>query len=131
MRYSSFSVIFIYFDTPSFDFGLIFRGDAQPIGKSFVLNLLKKKIKNNHYSGNLLDLENWWCILAQFEKFKQIWGTVKAGLLNLKNKRFENSICLKKMHISEAAGGAKFGVKWPICPSQQQGSLLEISYMPL
>ena len=25
----------------------------------------------------------------------------------------------------------KIGVKWPICPSQQQGPLLEISYIPL
>ena len=50
-----------------------------------MLNLLKKQIfKNNHYSGSFLDPENWWCILAQFEKFEQIWGTVKAGLLNQK-----------------------------------------------
>ena len=25
----------------------------------------------------------------------------------------------------------KIGVKWPICPNQQQGPLLEISYIPL
>ena len=25
----------------------------------------------------------------------------------------------------------KIGVKWPICPNQQQGPLLEISYTPL
>ena len=25
----------------------------------------------------------------------------------------------------------KIGVKWSICPNQQQGSLLEISYIPL
>ena len=48
-----------------------------------MLNLLKKNIfRHNHYSRSLLDPENWWWILAQFEKLKQIWGTVKAGLLN-------------------------------------------------
>ena len=25
----------------------------------------------------------------------------------------------------------KIGVKWPICPNQQQGPFLEISYIPL
>ena len=64
-----------------------------------MLNLLRKKIfKNNHYSGSLLDPENWWCILAQFEKFEQIWGTVKGRTLKLK-KRFENSICFA-FHLS-------------------------------
>ena len=58
-----------------------------------MLNLLKKKFfKNNHYSGGLLDPEKWWCILAQFEKFEQIWGIVKGRTLKLK-KRLENSIC--------------------------------------
>ena len=92
-----------------------------------MLNLLKKQIlKNNHYFGSFLDLENWWCISAQFEKFEQIWGTVKDRTLKLK-KRFGNSICFgfplstylllyvsymqnfKKMHVCEAAGGAKLG----------------------
>ena len=53
----------------------------------------KKKIKNNHYSRSLLDPENWWCTLAQFEKFEQIWGAVKGRTLKWR-KRFENSICL-------------------------------------
>ena len=92
-----------------------------------MLNLLKRKIfKNNHYSGNLLDPENSWCIFAQFENFEQIWGTVKGSTLKLKT-RFKNSICLafhfstylllcvpymqnfKKMHACEAAGGTKLG----------------------
>ena len=93
-----------------------------------MLNLLKKQIfKNNHYSRSFLDPENWWCILAQFEKFEQIWGTVKGRTLKLKKKRFENSMCFafhlstylllyvpymqnfKKMHACEAAGGTKLG----------------------
>ena len=38
----------------------------------------------------------------------------------------------KKMHACEAAGWwCKIGVKWLICPNQQQGPLLEISYIPL
>ena len=37
----------------------------------------------------------------------------------------------KKIHACEAAGGAKIELKWPICPNQQQGPLLEISYIPL
>ena len=37
----------------------------------------------------------------------------------------------KKMYACEAAGGAKLGVKWPTCPNQQQGPLLEILYIPL
>ena len=37
----------------------------------------------------------------------------------------------KYMHACEAAACAKLGVKWPICPNQQQGPLLEISYIPL
>ena len=71
----------------------------------------------------MLDPENWWFTLVQFEKFEQIWGTVKGRTLELK-KRFENSIRfvfhlstyyylyvpymqnLKKTHACEAAGGA-------------------------
>ena len=104
--------------------------------------------KNNHYSGSLLDPENWWCILAQFEKFEQIWGTVKGRTLKLK-KRFENSICFafhlstylllyvpymqnfKKNACLRSCWWCKIGVKWSICPNQQQGPLLEISYIPL
>ena len=97
-----------------------------------MLNLLKKKIfKNNHYSRSLLDPKNWWCILAQFEKFEQIWGTVKKGrTLKLKKKEKKDLnipyvlhfICpitsyhmyltcktSKIMHACEAAGGAKLG----------------------
>ena len=43
------------------------------------------------------------------EKFEQIWGPKRVGLSNKKKKRFENSICFKKMHACEAAGGAKLG----------------------
>ena len=32
---------------------------------------------------------------------------------------------------AETAGGRKIGVKWPICPNQQQGPLLKISYIHL
>ena len=65
-------------------------------------------------------------------------------------KRFENSICFafhlytdfiiictlhakfQKKHAREAAGWwCKIGIKWPICPNQQEGPLLEISYIPL
>ena len=64
--------------------------------------------------------------MAQFEKFEQIWRTVKGRILKLK-KRFENSIRFrfhlstylllygpymqnfKKMRACEAAGGAKLG----------------------
>ena len=35
------------------------------------------------------------------------------------------------LQISHQIAGAKLGVKWPICPNQQQGPLLEISYIPL
>ena len=46
--------------------------------QNFMLNLLKQKLfKNSHYSKSLMDPENWWCILAQFEIIEQIWGTVK------------------------------------------------------
>ena len=92
-----------------------------------MLNLLKKTLfKNNDYFGNLLDPENWWCILEQFGKFEQILCTVKCRTLKL-TKWFENSICsafhlsiylllyvpymqnFKKMHACEAADGAKLG----------------------
>ena len=57
---------FVYFHTPFFDFGPVFKGDAQLMEKNllnfqmqnFMLNLLKKKLfKNNHYSRSLLDPE--------------------------------------------------------------------------
>ena len=115
-----------------------------------MLNLLKKQIfKNNHYSGSFLDPENWWCILAQFEKFEQIWGTVKAGLLNLIKKDLKISspyvshfICLltyyhmcatnfQKNASLRSCWWCKIGAKWPICPNQQQEPLLKISYIPL
>ena len=32
----------------------------------------------------------------------------------------------KKYACLQAAASAKLGVKWPICPNQQQGPLLEI-----
>ena len=39
---------------------------------------------------------------------------------------------IKNMHACEAAASAcKIGVKWPICPSQQQEPLLEVSNVPL
>ena len=74
----------------------------------------------------MLDPEDWWCTLAQFEKFEQVWGTVKGRILELK-KGFENSIyfafhlstCLliyvpymqnfKKIHVCKTAGDAKLG----------------------
>ena len=48
----------------------------------------KNTFKNNHYFRSLLDPENRWRVLAQFEMFEQIWGTVKDSL-----KRFENYKC--------------------------------------
>ena len=57
---------FFFFLNPFFDCGPVFRGDTQPIEKSlldfqmqnFMLNLLKKNFKNNHYSRSLQDPEN-------------------------------------------------------------------------
>ena len=78
-----------------------------------------KIFKNNHYFRSLLDPENQWCVLAQFEIFEQIWGTVKDSLKDLKNKNVLHFICLliitcnpharfqKKMYACKAA--AKFG----------------------
>ena len=44
-----------------------------------MLDLLNRKIfKSNYYSGSLLDPESRWCILVQFEKFEQMWDTVKT-----------------------------------------------------
>ena len=38
----------------------------------------------------------------------------------------------KKVRACEAAGWwYKIGLKWPICPNQQQGPILEISCIPL
>ena len=64
--------------------------------QNFMLNLLEKKkmFKNNHYFRSLLDPENRLCVLAQFEIFEQIWGTVKDSL-----KRFENYKCFA-FHLS-------------------------------
>ena len=53
-----------------------------------------KIFKNNHYFRSLLDPENRWCVLVQFEIFEQIWGTVKDSL-----KRFENYKCFA-FHLS-------------------------------
>ena len=112
-------------------------------------NPLKKHIfKNNHYSGSFLDPENRWCISAQFEKFEQIWGSVKGRTLKLKN-RFENSIWFRfpfstylllyvpymqkfqKNACMWSCWCCKIGVKSPICPNQQPGPLLEILYISL
>ena len=54
----------------------------------------KNTFKNNHYFRSLLDPENRWCVLAQFEMFEQIWGTVKDSL-----KRFESYKCFA-FHLS-------------------------------
>ena len=37
----------------------------------------------------------------------------------------------KKYACLRSCRWCKIGVKWPICPNQQQGPLLEISYIPL
>ena len=114
-----------------------------------MLNLLKKTLfKNNGYFGSLLEPDNWWCILAQFEKFEQILGTIKYRTLKL-TKWFENSICFafhlsiylllyvpymqnfKKNTCLWSCWRCKIGVKWHICPNHQQVPLLEISYIPL
>ena len=85
--------------------------------------MLNLKFKNNDYSGSLLDPENWWCILDQFEKSEQIWGIYSKGR-TLKLKKDLKIPCFlfylstyymyptckisKKMHACEAAdGGAK------------------------
>ena len=111
-----------------------------------MLNLLKKKIfKNNHFSRGLLDLENWWCILAQFVKPKQICGkgrTLKSKktskipyalhfsvylliIISILHAKFPKNACL------QSCWWCKIRVKWSICSNQQQGPLLEISYIPL
>ena len=92
--------------------------DAKFYAESFEI----KKLKNNHFFRSLLDPENRWCVLVQYEIFEQIWGTVKDSL-----KRFENYKCFafhlstyyytkptckiskRKMYACEAAAGAKLG----------------------
>ena len=64
--------------------------DAKFYAESFEIKIFK----NNHYFRSLLDPENRWCVLAQFEIFEQIWGTVKDSL-----KRFENYKCFA-FHLS-------------------------------
>ena len=64
-----------------------------PDAKFYPESFGKKMFKNNHYFKNLLDPENRG-ILAQFEIFDQIWGTVKDSL-----KRFENYKCFA-FHLS-------------------------------
>ena len=64
----------------------------------------------NYYSRSMLDPENWWCVLVQFEIF---------GLLNqkkdLKIPYVWHFICLliinfkKKMHACKAAAGGPLG----------------------
>ena len=72
---------------------------------------------------SLLDPGNWWCVLAQFEIFEQIWGTVKVSLKTkipnvlhfMSTYYYMQPTCKKKknacMHacMREAAGGAKLG----------------------
>ena len=36
----------------------------------------------------------------------------------------------KKYTCLQSCCWCKIGVKWPICPNQQQGTLLQISYIP-
>ena len=88
-------VSFFLLSYPLFWLWAIFRVDPQPIAKkllnfsiwNFILYLLKNKIfENNHYPESLLHPENWWRILAEFEKFEQIWGTVKGRTLKLTKK---------------------------------------------
>ena len=64
--------------------------DAKFYTKSFEIKIFE----NNYYFRSLLDLENRWCVLVQFEMFEQIWGTVKDSL-----KRFENNKCFA-FHLS-------------------------------
>ena len=85
---------------------------------------------------------------SPFEKFEQIWGTVNANDRTLKLKKdlkipyVSHFICLliiictlhakfQKNACLRNCRWCKIGVKWPICPNQQQGPLLEISYIPL
>ena len=65
-----------------------------PDARFYAESFGKKMFKNNHYFKSLLDPENRWCVLAQFEIFEQIWGTVKDFL-----KRLENYKCFA-FHLS-------------------------------
>ena len=78
----------VFFHSPFFDCGPVFRGDTQAIEKKLLAKVFRCKIlcwifwtkklfKNNHCSRSLLDPENWWCVLVQFEIFEQFLGTVK------------------------------------------------------
>ena len=89
-------VSLFFLSYPFFDLGPIFTGDIRC--KNLYWIFWKNIYKKNHYSRSFLDHENWLCILTQFEKFVQMWGIVKAGLVNLK-KGFENSICFA-FHLS-------------------------------
>ena len=42
---------------------------------------LQKKLKNNSYSRSLLDPENWWWVLVQFEIFEEVLDTVKDSYI--------------------------------------------------
>ena len=59
-----------------------------PDAKFYAEYIEIKIFKNNHYFRSLLDPENRWCVLVQFEIFEQLRGTVKDSL-----KRFENYKC--------------------------------------
>ena len=80
-------VLFFYFHTPLFWLWALLK----PIGFPDVIFYAETLFfLFNHYSESLLDPENWWCILVQFEKFEQIWGTVQGRTFKLKKKDLKN-----------------------------------------
>ena len=115
-----------------------------PDAKSYAESFEIKKLKNNHYFRSLLDPENRWCVLVQFEIFEQIWGTVKDSLKNFENYKcfaFDLStyyymkptckISKKKCMLAKLLVVRNWGNMAPCSNQQQQGLLLEISYIPL
>ena len=91
-----------------------------PDAKFYAESFGKKMFKNNHYFKSLLEPENRWCVLAQFEIFEQIWG---KGLLEKtwKLQMFCFSFVYLLLHVThmqdfkkqifacKAAAGAKLG----------------------
>ena len=99
-----------------------------PDGKFYAESFEIKIFKNNHYFRSLLDPENRWCVLVQFEIFEQIWGTVKDSLKDLKNKNVLHFICLLIITCNPHARFQKnvclrsccwfeIGVNWPHAPT--------------
>ena len=113
-----------------------------PDVKFYAESFENKIFKNNHYSGSLLDPENW-CILAQFDKFEQIWGTVKGRTFKLKKdlkiQYVSHFICLltysmyPKCKISKKCMPVELLVvqnwgKMAHLPLPTTGTFLKISY---